>query len=141
MFNNQLTHAVENFVRTVLPATEKDLERAWVWKSYDEEGIRFAFFVTLQELRHLAVTLASLRSQPTLAQRILSQYHAAYMDLQAAVLDLTDEDAEKIPSEGEWQVNKVYAHTALEPLDELHLTTVRNFFLTRADLNIRSKNP
>ena len=110
MFNNQLTYAVQNFARIMLPVTEKDLERAWVWKDHDEEGIRFACFVTLQELRHLAVTLASLRSQPTLAQRILSQYHAAYMDLQAAVLGLTDEDAEKIPSEGEWQVNKVYAH-------------------------------
>lgn len=110
MFNNQLTYAVENFARIILPVTEKDLERAWVWKDHDEEGIRFAFFVTLQELRHLAVTLASLRSQPTRAQRILSQYHAAYLDLQAALLGLTDEDAEKIPSEGEWQVNKVYAH-------------------------------
>jgi len=110
MFNNQLTYAVENFARILLPVTEKDLERAWVWKDHDEEGIRFAFFVTLQELRHLAVTLASLRSQPTRAQRILSQYHAAYLDLQAALLGLTDEDAEKIPSEGEWQVNKVYAH-------------------------------
>ena len=110
MLNNQLTYAVENFARILLPVTEKDLERAWVWKDHDEEGIRFAFFVTLQELRHLAVTLASLRSQPTRAQRILSQYHAAYLDLQAALLGLTDEDAEKIPSEGEWQVNKVYAH-------------------------------
>ena len=97
MFNNQLTYAVENFAHLILPVTEKDLERAWVWKDHDEEGIRFAFFVTLKELRHLAVTLASLRSQPRLAQRILSQYHAAYMDLQAAVLGLTAEDAEKIP--------------------------------------------
>ena len=141
MFNNPLTHAVEHFARTVLPVTEKDLERTWAWKHDDEEGIRFAFFVTLQELRHLALTVASLRSQPTLAQRILSQCHAAYIDLQAAGPGLTDEDAEKIPSKGEWQVNKVYAHTALEPLDELHLTTARNFFLTSADLNIRSKNP
>jgi hypothetical protein len=110
MFNIQLTQAVENFARLMLPLAEKDLERAWTWKDHDEEGIRFAFFVTLQELRHLAVTLASLRSQPTLAQRILNQYHAAYMDLQAAVLGLLDEDAEKIPSEGEWPVRKVYAH-------------------------------
>jgi len=110
MFNYQLTQAIENFTHMMLPLTEKDLERAWTWRDHDEEGIRFAFFVTLQELRHLAVTLASLRSQPTPAQRILSQYHAAYMDLQAAVLGLSDEDAEKIPAEGEWPVRKVYAH-------------------------------
>ena len=88
------------------------MEREWKWKDHDEEGIRFACFVTLQELRHLAVTLSPLHASrtPTPAQRILSQYHAAYLDLQAAVLGLSDEDAEKIPSEGEWQVRKVYAH-------------------------------
>ena len=110
MFNSTLASTVEKFARVMLPVTEKVLERAWAWKDHDEEGIRFAFFVTLQELRHLAVTLASIRSQPTVAQRILSQYHAAYMDLQAAVLGLADEDAEKIPAEGEWPVRKVYAH-------------------------------
>lgn len=110
MLNTTLTTAVENFTRLILPLTEKDLEREWIWKDHDEEGIRFACFVTLQELRHLAVTFAPLRSQLTPAQHILSQYHTAYMDLQATVLGLTDEDAEKIPSEGEWQVRKVYAH-------------------------------
>jgi len=110
MINTDLTRAVENFTSLILPLTEKDLEREWIWKDHDEEGIRFACFVTLQELRHLAVTLATLRTQPTTAQRVLSQYHAAYMDLQAAVLGLSDEEAEKIPAEEEWQVRKVYAH-------------------------------
>ena len=110
MFNSNLTNAVEEFARIILPLTEQDLERPWTWKDHDSEGIRFACFVTLQELRQLAVTLFTLRSQPTPAQKILSQYHAAYLDLQAAVLGLSDEDAEKIPTEGEWQVRKVYAH-------------------------------
>ena len=110
MFNPNLTSAVEDFTNLILPLTEIDLERTWIWKDHDEEGIRFACFVTLQELRHLAVTLASLRPHPTPAQHILSQYHAAYVDLQAAILGLSDEDAEKIPAEGEWNVNKVYAH-------------------------------
>ena len=86
MFNTQLTQAVENFASLMLPLSEKDLERKWTWKDHDEEGIRFAFFVTLQELRQLAVTLSTLRPKPTPAQHILSQYHAAYMDLQAAIL-------------------------------------------------------
>jgi hypothetical protein len=114
MFNTNLMQAVENFSQLILPLTEKDLEREWKWKDHDEEGIRFACFVTLQELRHLAVTLASpsttLRAQPTPAQHILSQYHAAYLDLQAAILGLSNEDAEKIPAEGEWPVRRVYAH-------------------------------
>lgn len=110
MFNTSLRSAIKNFSQLILPLTEKDLERDWKWKDHDEEGIRFACFVTLQELRHLAVTLATLRPHPTTAQHILSQYHAAYIDLQAAVLDASDEDAEKVPAEGEWQVRKVYAH-------------------------------
>ena len=110
MFNTQLTQAVENFASLMLPLSEKDLEREWTWKDHDEEGIRFAFFVTLQELRQLAVTLSTLRAKPTPAQHILSQYHAAYLDLQAAVLGLSNEDAERAPTEGEWSVRRVYTH-------------------------------
>lgn len=112
MFDSRLTHAVENFAALMLPLSEKDLEREWKWKDHDEEGVRFAFLVTLQELRHLAVTLSMLplRSKPTPVQHILSQYHAAYMDLQAALLGLSSENAEKTPAEGEWSVRQVYAH-------------------------------
>lgn len=110
MFNPTLREAVEHFARVMLPVAEKNLERPWKWKDHDEEGLRFAFFVTFQELRHLAVTLAGQRSQPSLAQRILAHYHAAYLDLQAAVLGLTDSDADLAPAEGEWPVRRAYAH-------------------------------
>ena len=110
LFNSELKRAVQEFTTLMLPLSEKDLERQWTWKDHDEEGVRFAFFVTLQELRDLAVTLAALRMNLTLAQHILSQYHAAYMDLQAALLGLSNEDAERAPAEGEWPVQKVYAH-------------------------------
>src|SRR5215203_648534 len=110
MFNTNLAHAIKKFTNLILPLTEKDLEREWVWKDHDEEGIRFACFVTLQELRHLAVTLATLRSHRIPAQHILGQYHTAYTDLQAAILGLSDEDAEKVPAEGEWPIRKAYAH-------------------------------
>ncbi len=112
MFNTQLTQAVEKFASLMLPLSENDLEREWKWKDHDEEGIRFAFFVTLQELRQLAVTLStpstSLRATP--ARHILSQYHAAYMDLQAALFGLSNEEAEKAPAEGEWSVRRAYTH-------------------------------
>ncbi len=110
MFNTSLSNVVQEFAALLLPLSEKDLEREWKWKDHDEEGIRFAFFVTLQELRHLAVTLSTLRSKPTPAQHILSQYHAAYMDLQAATLGLSNQDAERAPAEGEWSVKRAYAH-------------------------------
>ena len=110
MLHTELRRAVEEFAELMLPLSEKDLERPWIWKDHDEEGIRFAFFVTLQELRALAVTLASLRMERTRAQHILSQYHAAYMDLQAALLGLSNEEAERAPAEGEWSVQRAYAH-------------------------------
>ena len=110
MFNLQLTQAVENFSSLMLPLSEKDLEREWIWKDHDEEGIRFAFFVTLQELRQLAVTLSTLRPKLTPAQHILSQYHAAYLDLQAALLALSKEDSDKPPADDEWPVRRVYSH-------------------------------
>lgn len=110
MFSSQLRSAVMDFCAVTLPLSEKDLEREWIWKDHDEEGIRFAFFVTQQELRHLAVTLSSGLPKPTPAQRILSQYHAAYMDLQAALLGVSNEDVERAPAEGEWPVKRVYAH-------------------------------
>lgn len=109
MINTKLTQSVENFSTLLLPLSEEELEREWKWKDHDE-GIRFAFFVTLQELRQLAVTLSTLRPKQTPVHHILSQYHAAYMDLQAVLLGLSDENAEKIPKEGEWGVRKIYAH-------------------------------
>ena len=110
MFNPELNRAVQDFTVLVLPLSEKDLEREWKWRDHDKEGIRFAFFVTLQELRELSVTLSTLRSQPTPAQLILGHYHAAYMDLQAAVFGLSAEDAEQAPAEGEWNIRKTYSH-------------------------------
>ncbi len=109
-FNSTLSNAVQGFTALMLPLSEKELEQKWVWKDHDSEGIRFAFFVTLQELRHLAVTLATLRPKPTVVQHILSQYHTAYLDLQAALLGLSAEDAGRAPAETEWSVQKTYAH-------------------------------
>ena len=101
MFSSELSRAIENFAGLVLSLSEKDLARDWIWKDHDEEGIRFAFFVTLQQLRHLAVTLSTLRSKRTPAQHILSQYHASYMELQAALLGLSVQDVDRAPAEGD----------------------------------------
>ncbi len=110
MFNTKLHQTVNDFALTMLPLSTKELERTWVWKDHDEEGIRFAFFVTIQELRQLAVTLESERAPPTQAQRILGQYHTQYLDLGATVLDLSAQDSERAPTESEWPVRRVYSH-------------------------------
>jgi hypothetical protein len=105
-----LSQTVENYCRLFLNVPEADLERKWAWKDHDGEGLRFSFFVTLQELRQLAVKLTSQRPLLTPVQRILGQYHAAYLDLQAAIFGLSADDAEKAPAEGEWPVRQTYAH-------------------------------
>lgn len=110
MFNIELINAVESFANLMLPIHEKELEREWIWKDHDEEGIRFAFFVTIQELRQLAVQLAANRKIVTQARHILGQYHKQYMDLQSATFGLSKEDSERAPAENEWPVRQVYAH-------------------------------
>jgi hypothetical protein len=115
MFNPNLAKAVEDFSSLLLPVSEKDLERHWEWKSHKGEGVRFAFFVTIQQLRQLAVALAAKRKPPTQAQHILGQYHRQYMDLQAAVLGLSAEDANRVPAEGEWSVRQAYGHMLSAP--------------------------
>jgi hypothetical protein len=114
MFDTPLSQAVERFAQITLPATKEDLERLWAWGSYDSEGVHFAMFRTYEELRELAARLAAERiscGQPiTSAQRILGVYHQADRDLQAAVLGIDDETAEQPPAEGQWTVQKAYAH-------------------------------
>ena len=111
MFNSELINAVENFSALMLPLSEKELDREWAWKDHDEEGIRFAFFVTIQELRQLAVLLTSTRRTPlTQAQHILGQYHKQYLDLQAVIFGIPKEESERAPNDGEWAIRQAYAH-------------------------------
>ena len=110
MFNLELANAVQSYATLMFPLAEGDLERTWIWKDHDEEGIRFSYFVTIQELRRLAVELSSDLGPLTQAQQILGQYHAQYLDLQAAVFGISEEQAERPPAQGEWQVRRVYSH-------------------------------
>jgi hypothetical protein len=110
----ELTKAVEQFANLTHRISETQLESAWAWRSYNSEGIRFAFFRTYEELRELAVKLLSERitqaKPPSAAQLILAQYHAAYCDLQAALLGVESGQIDQAPAKGEWPVRKVLAH-------------------------------
>jgi hypothetical protein len=109
-----LTRAVEQFANVTQGVPDTELEREWAWGAYDSEGVRFAFFRTYEDLRELAARTAAERSAqgPAVspAQRILAQYHAAYGDLQAALLGLPSEAEDRAPSEGEWPLRRVVAH-------------------------------
>ncbi len=93
MTERNLAQAVEYFATTTCHLSEEDLERPWVWRVYDE-GVRYAFFRTYEELRTLAARLLAERTASgipiTTAHRALAQYHAAYRDLQALLIGQPD---------------------------------------------------
>ena len=106
-----VTEAVEALVRATVDLPDPEMGRTWVWREYDDEGLRFSLLMTQHELRDLAVRLAALRpAPPTQVQRILGQYHHAYRDLTGALAGLLDEDLDKVPREGEWPLREVVRH-------------------------------
>jgi uncharacterized damage-inducible protein DinB len=109
-----LSHAVEQFASLIQKCTDTQLAIPWAWQSYDSEGIRFSVFRTYEELHELAVKLRSERTLKQIpassAQQILALYHAAYCDLQGAMVGLSEEQLEKVPAEGEWSVKQTLAH-------------------------------
>jgi hypothetical protein len=111
---SNLENAVHTFARTAIGLTDDDLDRPWAWKSYDSEGIRFAFFRAYEELLALAVKLRKKRAELGLplssAQRILGQCHSAYLNLQQLLLEVDTEIAILPPAEGEWPIRRVLAH-------------------------------
>jgi hypothetical protein len=115
MINQELTTAVENLASKVMELPDSALDTPWQWKGHNE-GVRFALFVTLLEIRQLAVKLASERAAGlklpplTMSQRILAQYHSAFMDLQAVTAGLSPKTASRAPSKKEWSVQTIYSH-------------------------------
>jgi uncharacterized damage-inducible protein DinB len=106
-----VTQAVEALVRATVDLPDADMDRPWVWREYDEEGLRFVLLLAQHELRDLAVRLAAMRpAPPTQAQRILGQYHHGYRDLTGALADVRDDDLDRVPREGEWPLREVIAH-------------------------------
>jgi uncharacterized damage-inducible protein DinB len=106
-----VTQAVEALVRATVDLSDADLDRPWVWREYDEEGLRFALLMAQHELRDLGVRLAAMRpASPSQAQRILGQYHHAYRDVTGALAGVRDEDLDRVPKEGEWPLREVIQH-------------------------------
>jgi hypothetical protein len=108
-----LSETITTFAQRAFDLTDADLDRPWAWSGY-EEGIRFAFFRTYEELRELATRLYTQRQASptpmTTAQHILAQYHAAFRDLQAVLLGVGDELAQQPPAPEEWPLQRVLLH-------------------------------
>lgn len=107
---NNLTQAVERFAAVTWNLSELELEHEWPWRAY-QEGVRFAFFRTYEELRSLAAQLAARRSTPlSHTHRALGQYHSAYRDLQALLIGCDDELLDRAPAKGEWPLRIILGH-------------------------------
>ena len=108
-----LPDAVKKFTLFVHSIPDRDLEAPWSWGDYDE-GIRFAFFRTYEQLREMAARLASQRARdtggPSEAQQILAQFNAAYWDLQGALVGVNNDLAQVVPAPGEWTVLEAIGH-------------------------------
>lgn len=107
MQQSVLSQAVFRFAQATHALADAELERDYAWR-YHDEGLRFALIGTYHELRDLAATTAAERAvlfrRPTIAQRVLAQYHAAYRDLQAILLGADDALATRAPAPGEWPI-------------------------------------
>jgi DinB superfamily len=108
--DSQLTAATQRLAHGIQALTDQDLGREWTWADYEGEGLRFAGLVAYGYLRELAAVIGAERTPPTIAQRILAQYNAAYRDLQAMLIGVDDTLAEQAPAEGEWPVREVLGH-------------------------------
>jgi hypothetical protein len=108
-----LPDAVKKFTLFAHSIPDRDLEAPWSWGDY-EEGIRFAFFRTYEQLREMAARLAVQRAravgEPSEAQRILAQFNAAFWDLQGALLGVNNDLAQTVPAPGEWTVFEAIGH-------------------------------
>ncbi len=113
MSQTTLAQAVEMFARAGVRFSDAALEKHWEWGEYSE-GVRFAFFVTYQELRELAAQTAVQRAihGPTItaAQRILAQHHAAYRDLRGILVGVSEDELDLVPAEKEWPLRDVLGH-------------------------------
>ena len=106
-----VTQAVEALVRATAGRSDEDMGRPWVWRMYDEEGLRFALLMAHHELRDLAVRLTARRERlRTQAEAILGQYHQAYRDLGAVLAAVRDADLDRTPAAGEGPLREACAH-------------------------------
>jgi len=117
--------SIQDFTKLALEMTDADLEHEWAWKDYDGEGIRFAFFRTLEDLLTLETFQLSRRKKGlSQTQQILSGYHLAFRDLQAALLGVGEAEYERIPAENEWSLRKVLTH--IVEADLLFYVAIKN---------------
>lgn len=113
MNKTSMAQAVETLAQVANNLTDADLEREdWIWREYD--GVRFAFLLTSQQLRELAVKVEAERATHgpalTSAQRILAHHHRIYQEMRGTLVHVKNDEVDRPPAEGEWPLRNVLAH-------------------------------
>ncbi len=115
MSTTPLAEAVTELAGVLHEASDNVLDYPWAWGPYDE-GVRFGLLRTAEDLRQLAALTDAARVRAndpvTEAQRILGQHHRGFRQLEAIVLGLDDQTADRAPAPGEWSVREAVAHVA-----------------------------
>ncbi|MFZ0548870.1 MAG: DinB family protein, partial [Candidatus Promineifilaceae bacterium] len=115
MNKKTLFNALERLSAVTHNFSDFDLEQPYSWRAHGE-GVRFALLGTHFELQALEADLAHRRATDgpplTKAQRILSQFHAAYRDLQGVLAGFDAADYDKKPTPSDWQMRYVLGHMA-----------------------------
>ena len=113
MIENHLHKEVRQLANVMSALPDESLGQDWTWRDHDE-GLRFALIGTYHELRDLAATLSMGRQAEgipvTSAQHVLGQYHAAFRDLEALLLNVGDGDLERPPAKDEWPLRRILSH-------------------------------
>lgn len=117
--DSPLAQAVDHWAHTTQGIADAALETTWVWRAHDDEGVRFAFFRVYEDLRTLAANLAVERAGAgipvTAAHRALAQYHAAWRDLEAVLVGVSEDLMDQPPAEGEWPLRRILGHMFATP--------------------------
>jgi hypothetical protein len=108
--------AVSRLADVTAGLDDESLGHEWTWRDH-AEGLRMALLGTYHELRDLAVSLTSSRlaegQSLSASQHALAQYHAAFRDLEAVLLGVSDDDLDRLPAEDEWPLRQILAHMIL----------------------------
>lgn len=85
MFSSELKRSVQGFTELVLPLSETDLERPWIWKDHDEELHRYeAHFA--QHTIQIDKTLAAIEQVRTESKRPLRKIHVALAEIEEMMI-------------------------------------------------------
>ena len=113
MNDSVLYQAVQELAAVTQGLSDEEMDLEYAWR-YQDEGLRFCLIGTYHELRDLAVTLKIGRqaeeSPVSATQHVLAQYHAAFRELEAVLLEAEDDLLDQPPAEGEWPLRRILGH-------------------------------